>query len=65
LRSGNPDEEIVKESDYGYEYERFFSYFTLGELKKYLMEVGIKVIYENVVSSGDTNWIQIIGKKLN
>lgn len=63
LRPGNKDEEIVKENDYGYEYERFFSYFTLDELKKYIIDIGLQIVYDNIVSSGKTNWIQVIAKK--
>ncbi len=63
LRQGGKDEEIVKENDYGYDYERFFSYFTLDELRKYVEGSGLKVIYENVTLSGKTNWIEIIAEK--
>lgn len=63
IRLGNKDEEIVKENDYGYEYERFFSYFSLDELKDYIKQVGLQVVYENITSSGKTNWIQIVAKK--
>lgn len=58
-----PDEEIKKENDYGYEYERFFSYFTLDELKKYFNEIGLRVCYESITPSGNTKWIQLIGQK--
>ena len=60
-----PDEEIKKENSYGYEYERFFSYFTLDELKKYLNEVGLRVCYESITPSGNTRWIQVICQKIN
>jgi SAM-dependent methyltransferase len=61
-RDGEEEEEVVKENDYGYDYERFFSYFTQGEIKKYLLNEGMEVIYESVVHSGRRNWIQIIGR---
>ena len=56
------EEKIVVEEDYGYKYERFFSYFTAGELKNYITGAGLKIVYENIGSSGKTNWIQIIAK---
>lgn len=56
-------EEVVKESDYGYEYERFFSYYTLDELKQYLKELDMKITLETITNSGRTNWIQIIAQK--
>ncbi len=65
IRPGNEDEEIVKENDYGYEYERFFSYFSLDELKDYIKKIGLQVVYENISSSGKTNWIQVVAKKIN
>jgi len=62
-KAGQPPEETKKENDYGYEYERFFSYFTLPQIKKLLTDIGLNVVYENVTLSGKTNWIQVIGKK--
>jgi 2-polyprenyl-3-methyl-5-hydroxy-6-metoxy-1,4-benzoquinol methylase len=64
---GGVDEELRKEDDYGYEYERFFSYFTLEEIKTYFKNLGLEVIYENYAppsrTTRKTNWIQVIGKK--
>lgn len=64
-REGNPEEEVVTENDYGYEYERFFSYFTMAELERYLTDAGLHVISKlrNPNKSGKTVWLQIIGKK--
>lgn len=62
-RKGEKEEEVLKEDDYGYEYERFFSYFTLPEVQKYLTDAGMELCYENVALSGHTNWIQVIGRK--
>lgn len=64
IKTGQLDEEIVKENDYGYEYERFFSYFTLEEIKSCLTKIEMKIVYETVTSSGRTNWIQVIAKKV-
>src|SRR3990167_1954181 len=63
IRRGDRDEETVKENDYGYDYERFFSYFTLDELKRYVQDIGLKIVYENITSSGKGNWIQIVAEK--
>ena len=57
------DGEIVKENDYGYEYERFFSYFTLPEVTAYLEKIGMKVVLGNIANSGKTNWIQVISQR--
>jgi len=54
------DNEIIKENDYGYEYERFFSYFTLIETKEYINRLGLKLVWEKVANSGKRNWIQVI-----
>lgn len=59
------EEEIVTENDYGYEYERFFSYFTLAEIQKYLIDSQMEICYENIASSGKTNWIQVIAQKIS
>ena len=62
-RPGKSEEEIKEEEDYGYKYERFFSYFTKDEIKKYLIDIGLKIVYEIITTSGKTNWIQIVGQK--
>lgn len=61
--SGRPDEEIKEENDYGYVYKRFFSYYTMTELKDYFEQLGLTIVYEDIHKSGQTNWLQIIGKK--
>ncbi|OGZ73105.1 MAG: hypothetical protein A2908_01055 [Candidatus Staskawiczbacteria bacterium RIFCSPLOWO2_01_FULL_38_12b] len=64
---GGVDEETKTDNDYGYEYERFFSYFTLDEFKEYFKNVGLEMVYENVMPPSRTarksNWMQVIGKK--
>lgn len=61
-----PIEGVVKEHDYGYEYERFFSYFTMEELESYLRDAGSTVLWKarNPNPSGKTVWLQIIGKNI-
>jgi len=61
-RTNEGEEEVVKENDYGYEYERFFSYFTLEDAKNFIKDAGLAIRYESVTSSGRRNWIQIIGQ---
>lgn len=61
-RPNTPDEEVKTEDDYGYQYQRFFSYFTIPELASFLEKAGMTVIHSNVTPSGKTGWIQIIAK---
>lgn len=63
MRSNGKEEEVLKENDYGYPYERFFSYFTLDELKKHFSDLNLSIVYENSKLVGHTTWLQIIGKK--
>lgn len=56
------EEEIKTEDDYGYEYKRFFSYFTRSEIEKYIIDLGLEIVFSDVSSSGRTNWIQVVGK---
>jgi len=58
------EEEIVEEEDYGYHYERFFSYYTKEEVEKYLKRAGLKIVFSKVVFSGRNNWIQVIAQKI-
>lgn len=62
LKSG-PIEELKREHDLGYPYERFFAYYTLGNMRDLMAEEGLSVVYENIVQSGETEWIQIIARK--
>ncbi|OHA69226.1 MAG: hypothetical protein A3B24_00315 [Candidatus Wildermuthbacteria bacterium RIFCSPLOWO2_01_FULL_48_16] len=57
------EEEIKTEDDYGYPYERFFSYFTTDEVESYLRKAGLEVVSSEIKPSGNTNWIQVIGRK--
>lgn len=63
-RPDKPEESVERENDYGYEYERFFSYFTLAELEQYLRDAGLEVVSKSRSPnpSGKTVWLQIIGK---
>lgn len=65
IQEGKPKEGVAKENDYGYEYERFFSYFTMEELESYMTGAGLQIISKlrNPNPSGKTVWLQIIGKK--
>ena len=64
---GGVDEEVKRENDYGYEYDRFFSYFTIEELRQYFKDLGMGMVYElNPPPSRNKRnieWIQIIGQK--
>ncbi|MCX6789907.1 MAG: class I SAM-dependent methyltransferase, partial [Candidatus Kaiserbacteria bacterium] len=64
VRADKPEEVVERENDYGYEYERFFSYFTLEELEQYLRDAGLEVVSKSRSPnpSGKTVWLQIIGK---
>jgi 2-polyprenyl-3-methyl-5-hydroxy-6-metoxy-1,4-benzoquinol methylase len=63
MREDEIEEGVKKENDYGYDYERFFSYFSLSELKKYFLEVDLEIIFEMSTIHGRTEWLQIVGKK--
>ena len=63
VREGRPDEEILHEDDYGYPYERFFSYYSMEELEAYLKAAGLETVWKDARPTGRTVWLQIIGKK--
>jgi 2-polyprenyl-3-methyl-5-hydroxy-6-metoxy-1,4-benzoquinol methylase len=63
VREGKPTEEVKTEKDYGYDYDRFFSYFSLDEIKDMMIGAGLEVVYENRKSFGGTCWIQVIARK--
>lgn len=57
------EEEVKHEEDYGYAYDRPFSYFTVNELRGLLEEVQFTVHAQEFVTTGDTRWIQVIARK--
>ncbi|EKD24030.1 MAG: hypothetical protein ACD_81C00126G0013 [uncultured bacterium] len=64
-KPGRGEEEIKKEDNYGYAYERFFSYFSLDEIKMYMQQAGLEIVVEKVTPAGNTRWIEVIGKRLS
>lgn len=64
VNANGKEEDVLKENDYGYEYERFFSYYRMEELKKYLKYLGLEVVYKNSNRVDRTDWLQIIGQKV-
>lgn len=65
VRSGEPEEQLLREDTYDYEHERFFSFFTFEELSQYFANSGIKETWRGRKAgpSGKTIWLQILGKK--
>ena len=63
VKDGLPEEGVLKEDNYGYEYERFFSYFRLEELATYLEDAGMRIVWSDRKPSGKTTWVQIVGQK--
>ncbi|MEX2007953.1 MAG: class I SAM-dependent methyltransferase [Candidatus Spechtbacterales bacterium] len=60
---GMPAEEMRREDDYGYSYERFFSYYTVDEIKDYMHVAGFEEVSFDITPIGKTRWLQVIGKK--
>lgn len=64
MRNNGIEEEVKTENDYGYDYKRFFSYFTLDELKGYFKQLDLEVIWEGGADTSMSHWVQVIGKKV-
>lgn len=63
-RRGGPEEEIVTENDYGYDYERYFSYYTMDEMQAYVDRLGLSIVHAEVSqASSRIGWMQIIARK--
>jgi SAM-dependent methyltransferase len=58
-RPGSPEEEMVTENDYGYDYERFFSYYTVDEMRAHLERLRLSVAHVDV----SQYWMQIIARR--
>lgn len=60
---GQADEQVIEESDYGFPYKRFFSFYRMSEFEKYFADLGMKVVYKNAHMAGNTTWLQVVGRK--
>lgn len=58
-----PEEETKQENEYGYAYERFFSYYSVEECRGWFRALGCEVVFEHVFPAGRARWIQMIAKK--
>ncbi|MEQ1561249.1 MAG: class I SAM-dependent methyltransferase [Nitrospira sp.] len=63
IKDNKIEEEVKVEDHYGYEYERFFSYFSLGELVEYFKKLNMDVVWSVDKDTLETPWVQVIGKK--
>lgn len=63
LRDGDLEERVEVRDDYGYNYKRFFSYFRMEEVKNYLKDVGLELVFDGTSRVGNTNWLQVIAQK--
>ncbi len=62
-KPGQPEEKVVTESDYGYSYERLFVYYSQTEMQTAFQAAGLTIIQSEVITSGSTDWVQVIAKK--
>ena len=49
----------MTENDYGYDYERFFSYYTIDEMRSHVDRLGLSLVHGEV----SQDWMQIIARK--
>jgi SAM-dependent methyltransferase len=57
------DEDVITEQDYGFSYQRFFSFFRHDELLEILRRVGFRPVYDVAIERKDTRWLQVIAQK--
>ncbi len=62
-RADQRQEQVVEESDYGYDYARFFSYFTEKEILDYAKKLGLQTVDCHVTADSDTRWIEFVGRR--
>lgn len=64
VKDDGVEEGVTRENDYGYEYERFFSYFSIEELKDSIKKLGMELVWQGRTDSGRAGWLQVIGRKV-
>ena len=62
-RADEPQEKIVEQNNYGYDYVRYYSFFTMAELKGYFEALGAEIMMEERFPTGSTVWLNIIVRK--
>jgi SAM-dependent methyltransferase len=62
VKDDGVEEKVITEKDYGYSYERFFSFFSEKELREYFKQLNMTIVWEGNTYSGRANWVQIIAK---
>ena len=63
LPAGRADEALIDGHEYGYAYQRFFSFYTLAELNGYLTDLNLRVVFNNTSSIGKVEWVEVIAQK--
>lgn len=62
-RAGESEAERT-ESDYGYKYTRFFSYWNMPQLVSLLERCGFRIIKQTKKAIGHTVWLQVLAKRV-
>lgn len=62
-RPGQAEEEVKIEHDYGFDYARFFSFYSQSEVLEILRAVGLTIVYSTLTRYNTTDWIQVIAQK--
>ena len=63
IKDDGVEEKIITENDYGYEYDRFFSYFSPIELRGYFEKLNMQIVWDSEKDRSPTNWFQLIARK--
>lgn len=56
-------EAVVTEDDYGYEYSRFFSFYTSAEMRGFMENAGLSICYDEAFPPTGKAWSVLIGRK--
>ena len=59
---GGDGERIVKEDKFGYEFERFFSFWKIEDFEILLRDAGTTIIRSNSKTVGSTTWLQFLAQ---
>lgn len=62
-RPDRPEEGIVVDDRLGSKIERFFSFYTREEIEEAFKQAGFDVLFSDVVPSGRSRWIEVVGRK--
>lgn len=57
------DEQVITENDYGFEYSRFFSFYTPDEMRRHVTDAGLSICSDEIFPPTGKSWSIMVARK--